>query len=161
MKITYGITGVLVIVLSSLGLFSLKIMTENKEKELRSLSHQVQDDQRAIRVLKAEWAYLNRPDNIQSLAVKYLGLKPVAPKHIYASVEVLPWRVSNVKISAPLVDFILTPSEPQNLPVHEANLLHEANLRQAEVVLFEPAVQPIDAISLLMISDIRAGGGQP
>ncbi len=167
MKTSHIIIAALVFALALSGLFSVKFVAKNKERELRTLQSQVQDDQRAIRVLKAEWAYLNRPDNIQDLAVKYLGLRPLAPKHIYGGLPALPWRVASGKIEAPLVDFVMTPPDD---PVRLANLGKQASsIGGTEVVLFEvPLVgqpqlvrQPIDAISLLMASDISLVGGRP
>ena len=160
MKTSHIIIAALVFALALSGLFSLKFVAEGKERQLRALQNQVQDDQRAIRVLKAEWAYLNRPDNIQDLAVKYLGLRPLAPKHIYGGLPSLPWRVASGKIDAPLVDFVMTPPDE---PVRLANLGKQAGIGDTEVILFEAPVvrQPMDAISLLMASDIRLVGGRP
>jgi len=157
MKKSFGSVALLILVLAGSGLFNLKYMAEDKERELKALQNQVQDDQRAIRVLKAEWAYLNRPDNIQDLAVKYLGLKPIQPKHIYGGLKSLPWQVANGKIQAPLVDYVL--SQPEDLGL----TVQEARLNDAEIVLFEvPAnKQPVDAISLLMASEFSSGGGRP
>lgn len=156
MKKSYGTIALLILVLAGSGLFNLKYKVENKERELRSMQHQLQDDQRAIRVLKAEWAYLNRPDNIQELAVKYLGLKPLQPRHIYGGLRALPWRIAGSTINAPLVDYVLTQPEELDLTIRQANL------NDSEVVVFDaPVRHPMDAISLLMVSELHGGGGRP
>lgn len=156
MKKSYGTIALLVLVLAGSGLFNLKYKVENKSRELKSIQKQLQDDQRAIRVLKAEWAYLNRPDNIQSLAVKYLGLQPVRSKHIYGGMSALPWRVAGGKIDAPLVDFVL--SQPEELDLN----VRQAHLDNSQVVVFDGVRrQPVDAISLMLISDVSNGGGRP
>lgn len=159
MKRAYGIIVILFLVLAGAGLFNLKYMVEHKEKQLKELQAQVLDDQRAIRVLRAEWAYLNSPDNIQTMAVRYLGLKPTSPRQVYNEFEQLPWRLSTDKISSPLVDYI-APSK--------RNILHDkhvagngAQQRQAaSLVLFNGSKKPVDAISLLMASDGVSIGGQ-
>lgn len=162
MKKSYGIIALLMLILAGAGLFNLKYMVESKERQLLALQHQVRDDRRAIRVLNAEWAYLNRPDNIQNLAVQYLGLKPVSPKQIYGEFEQIPWRIANGRIDAPLVDFVITQPEQTPQEVREANY-GVANRAAGELVLFDaPRRQPQDAIRLLMAGElVSMAGGRP
>ena len=146
----FKVIAIMLLVLAGAGLFNLKHIVENKERQLKALQVQILDDQRSIRVLKAEWAYLNRPENIQNLAVNYLGLKPTSARQIYSELGNLPWRVSMAKIDAPLVDYVYPQTSPQHSPAHTANL------EGAQVILFEGARrQPVDAISLLLASGQR------
>jgi hypothetical protein len=50
----------------------------------------VEDSQ--IRVLKAEWAYLNRPAALAALNERFLSLQPVATQQLLASVADVPVR---------------------------------------------------------------------
>jgi hypothetical protein len=47
---------------------------QQKEAALKKMQASVAQEQETIRVLHAEWDYLNRPDRLEALATKYLGL---------------------------------------------------------------------------------------
>ncbi len=49
---------------------------QQAEDELRRLEKSVDNERETIRVLHAEWAHLNRPDRLESLAGQYLELVP-------------------------------------------------------------------------------------
>lgn len=52
---------------------------QRAEREVRRLQHSIVQEREAIRVLQAEWAYLNRPERLELLASQYLDLVPPAP----------------------------------------------------------------------------------
>lgn len=88
-KLIHGI----ILTLAALGgLFYLKYRIEEKEIQLEAMKAQYMEDQKALRVLKAEWTYLNSPDYLQDLADKYLTLKPVASKEVVAWFDRVPKR---------------------------------------------------------------------
>lgn len=72
------------------GLFALKYTVEQKEQRLAEMKTQYLADQKALRVLKAEWAYLNSPEYLQGMAEKYLVLKPLGSKQVVAWIDVMP-----------------------------------------------------------------------
>lgn len=55
-------------------LFWTSQSVQQSENQLKQLRRAVQSEEQAIRVLKAEWDYLNRPDRLEFLAGEYLGL---------------------------------------------------------------------------------------
>jgi hypothetical protein len=61
------------------GLYQLKYEVQAKEERLARLNRQIQQEQEAIHVLHAEWAFLNRPDRLADLANRHLEMTPVAP----------------------------------------------------------------------------------
>lgn len=66
----------------SAGLYLLENETQRLERRLARLDRQVIEVEKSIQVLEAEWSYLNRPERLQDLAVRYvdrLGLKPIRP----------------------------------------------------------------------------------
>ncbi len=69
-------------VMFAFGLYKLKYNTSISEDQLVQLQRDIEQEQRALRVLKAEWSHLNRPERIQALAVKHLALKPLDPGQI-------------------------------------------------------------------------------
>ena len=56
--------------------------TQNELADLRALQNEVGELRESLGVLKAEWAYLNRPDRLRELAnanFERLGLLPLEP----------------------------------------------------------------------------------
>lgn len=49
---------------------------ERKETQLRNLRSAMEAEKESLRVLRAEWAYVNRPDHLEALANQYLDLIP-------------------------------------------------------------------------------------
>jgi hypothetical protein len=68
--------------LAGIGLFLVKGEAQHREEKLRALHREILDTQEAIRVLKAEWSYLNQPERIEELARKYLDLVPLDRVHM-------------------------------------------------------------------------------
>lgn len=56
-------------------LFQTSQGVQQKEAELVSLQQAVEKERKEIRVLRAEWDYLNRPDRLEALAAGYLGMQ--------------------------------------------------------------------------------------
>lgn len=58
--------------------------TQAALEESRKVSRQIADSRARLAVLRAEWAYLNRPDRLRDLAelnFDSLGLLPMTPDH--------------------------------------------------------------------------------
>ena len=66
-------------ILIGCGLYQLKYEVQAKEERLVRLNRQIQQEQEAIHVLNAEWAFLNRPDRLADLSKRHLELNPVEP----------------------------------------------------------------------------------
>jgi cell division protein FtsL len=64
------------------GLFSVKHEVKDQELRLSHLNQDIQREQEAIHVLKAEWSYLNDPARLRALSEKHLGMQPVAPGQV-------------------------------------------------------------------------------
>jgi hypothetical protein len=58
-------------------LMQISNQVDMKERELRKLNAQLMAHEDSIRVLKAEWAYLNQPQRLEKLSAKFLTLQPV------------------------------------------------------------------------------------
>lgn len=83
----------IILVLFAFGsLFYMKFTVEEKEQQLSAMKAEYLADQKALRVLKAEWAYLNSPEYLQTMAEKYLMLKPIGSKQVVAWFEEVPNR---------------------------------------------------------------------
>lgn len=53
---------------------------QEAEETLASLNAEIVSEQDTMRVLRAEWEYLNRPERLERLATEFLDLVPPAPK---------------------------------------------------------------------------------
>jgi len=65
-----------VLALLGVGLFQVKYAVQAKERELKSVYRQITADRDAIRVLEAEWSYLNDPERLADLARRHTDLSP-------------------------------------------------------------------------------------
>ena len=83
----------------SYGLYQLSYEVQKLESDLRKLKAGIEDNREAVRVLKAEWAYENRPEKLQALAAEYLPLLLVAPYQV-AEVDELPARANPFTLQA-------------------------------------------------------------
>jgi cell division protein FtsL len=73
----------------SMGLYLVKYSVQNIQRDVESARNELAQEKESLHLLKAEWAYLNRPDRLQRLAGKHLDLVPLDSKRIN-DVSVLP-----------------------------------------------------------------------
>lgn len=113
------------------GLFFIKHEVKEQEARLAELNDEIESNQEAIHVLKAEWSYLNDPARLRALSEKYLSMKVIGPKQV-ATLDTLP----------PLAGPALAarqPAAPAAMPVAEAPKL---DIRPAPVVAKADAPKP-------------------
>ena len=65
-----------------IGLFHVKFQVQALEDELVRVNRQIDGEQQAIHVLKAEWSYVNQPQRLQGLSQRFLDLQPLTPRQI-------------------------------------------------------------------------------
>lgn len=85
------VTALIIAAITSTGLYYLKNEVRLMEGELAALNRTLSQDQEAIRVLHAEWNYLNQPSRLESLSARYLGLAPMESAQAM-SIDDVPWR---------------------------------------------------------------------
>src|SRR5258707_5135555 len=96
--------GVTLLILVSFGLYNGVYAAKAHERELLALAAEIAKEGEAIRVLKAEWGYLNQPERLQELARKHLALAPTNPNQIVVLAS-LPLRSEAWSSEAPVVQF--------------------------------------------------------
>jgi hypothetical protein len=72
----------------SVGLYDIKYRAEGAVRLERQLEQRIANEQEAIRVLRAEWSYLNQPERLQQLAERYTALRPLTAGQIGTFEEV-------------------------------------------------------------------------
>lgn len=81
---------VLLAVAAGTALFRVSQQVQNAEDDMRRLETAVTGEREAIRVLNAEWDYLNRPDRLEELSKEYLRMQQPQAKQMEASADDLP-----------------------------------------------------------------------
>lgn len=77
---------ILMVMISAGTVYSLKETNESLEQRKEKLSSLILKDQAAIKVLRAEMAYLSRPERLARLSNRYLDLLPVRGEQMISSV---------------------------------------------------------------------------
>lgn len=125
-----------ILALLGVGLFQVKYAVQAKERELRKVNRQIAADHEAMRVLEAEWSYLNDPVRLADLTRRHTDLTPVMASQIATFEGLLPRPVETPEeapalppiASAPEADVVATPvaakavqpapqAQPENDPV--------------------------------------------
>jgi len=76
-----------------IGLLQVKARVEHRAQTVAQLTDRIARDREAIRVLKAERAYLASPARIAPAAHAALGLAPLEPDRVLASFAAIPFRL--------------------------------------------------------------------
>jgi len=79
------------------GTLVLKYHVQLRSDRVEGLARQISEDLKAIRVLRAEWAYLSSPERVQRRAVRFLALMPPAAGQVLARIEDVPFRLPGAK----------------------------------------------------------------
>lgn len=77
-----GFVLVIAVIVLSVGLYDIKYRAEAAEKRARQLERDIASEQEGIRVLRAEWSYLNQPERLQQLAQRYTTLEALKASQI-------------------------------------------------------------------------------
>jgi hypothetical protein len=73
------------------GLYNVKYRAQYEESRIAALEKTLAEERETIRVLQAEWSYLNAPERLERLTGRFLDLEPVKPEQV-VSFEELPIR---------------------------------------------------------------------
>lgn len=96
-----GVIGVALLGLICFELYNGVSRVQGQERELAGLKAAIVSEHEAIRVLKAEWSYLNQPERLQTLAREHLPLAPTGASQIVVLAS-LPLK--NAPAGSPVVE---------------------------------------------------------
>ncbi len=109
-----NILAVLALVGAAVYAYSIKYATVFSAEEIVKLKHEIKAKQDRIGMLRAEWAYLVRPERVQALADKLLDLAPIGLAQIVKA-DALPAKAPRIdSIGRKLEELGL--GEPTNTP---------------------------------------------
>jgi hypothetical protein len=89
-------------------LFLVKYKVQALENQLVAKQAQIARDEGQIRVLEAEWTYLNDPSRLRRLSEEYLGFHPATARNV-ATLNALPMRGEN-PAAAPQIPQVNAPA---------------------------------------------------
>ena len=73
---TVNLWACVVAVVLALGVYAFKADAGKESARIKEVSEQIQDERRAVTLLRAEVAHLEQPERLERLSIAYLGLKP-------------------------------------------------------------------------------------
>ena len=71
------------VLFAGIGVYELKTIKIQKEKIISNLENKIKKKNERIKLLKAELAYLSRPQRIEKLARELLNMKTILPIDIW------------------------------------------------------------------------------
>jgi len=106
--------------LVSFGLYNGVARVKAQQQEVEAIKAEIAREGEAIRVLKAEWTYLNQPERLQALAERHLSLAPTEASQITVPAS-LPHRSGAIGRLAPVIDAASLPQRAvQRVPLPRA-----------------------------------------
>lgn len=128
-----------ILALLGIGLFQVKYAVQAKERELRMVNRQITADREAMRVLEAEWSYLNDPVRLADLTRRHTDLAPAMAGQM-ASFESLAPRPQEIPGETPET----VPALPPMASAPDAETAPVAV--PASAVVAAPAAEPNDPV---------------
>jgi len=75
------------------GVYLVKYRASELRGELTEVRSDIRSERERLRVLRAEWTYLTRPERLARMAREHLDMRPLAPGQVVSPAE-LPPRVT-------------------------------------------------------------------
>ena len=116
---------VTLVAMAGFGTFKVKYAVQDCEDQLNRLRKQTTAEQQEIRVLTAEWTFLNQPERLVNLNPRILRLAPIATKQLQGRIEDIPLRAVPAEPDALIAaspEPAVPPTPPTGLPVATAAL---------------------------------------
>ena len=114
---------ILTVMISTASVYNLKQATYDLEEKKRGISAQILKDREAIKVLKAEMAYLSRPERLERLSRRHLVLDATHNEQIATDLNELTVRDNIQMVNMPIDNFqmFLPRQKPDPLRAERSN----------------------------------------
>jgi cell division protein FtsL len=119
-----NVLAIALLVGSALYAYSIKYETILFSEQIVKVQHSIDREQDRIGMLRAEWAYLTRPERLQALADKHLDLQQLGTDQIVRSAAQLPDQPPKVDTIGRKLE-ALGLSEPTNTPRDLSNAAND------------------------------------
>lgn len=113
-----NVLAVVALVGSAVYAYSIKYETILFSEQIVKVQHSIEREQDRIAMLRAEWAYITRPERLQMLTEKHLDMQQLANNQIILSASELPDQPPKVDTIGRKLES-LGLAEPTNTP-HDA-----------------------------------------
>jgi len=101
-------------------MFGVKYQVQALEDELARTNRSTAAEEHELRVLEAEWAYLTRPETLETMNRRYLSLGPIVTRQLHTTATDIPLRppppAPPPPIEAPAVIAAAEPVPPTSAP---------------------------------------------
>lgn len=97
MRVVVALSAVVLVILAAIWVYRVNYQTQVALDRVEALRAEILEQREAISVLRAEWAYLNRPDRLRVLATplaETLGLGPLMPEQ-FADANEIPFPTAS------------------------------------------------------------------
>jgi len=103
---------IVMVMISAATVYSLKETTQQLKAHKQQLSADILKDRAAIKVLRAEMAYLSQPARLEKLSRRFLALSPARADQMAKSVTSIAGRENFKQVAFPVDEFpLLLPQE--------------------------------------------------
>jgi hypothetical protein len=87
-----GLFWFVLVMATGIGNFAVKQTVQSLDDELANVRKKTVAEQKEIHELTADWTFLNQPELLADLNRRYVGLVPISPKQVVASIDAIPLR---------------------------------------------------------------------
>jgi cell division protein FtsL len=101
----FNLLSILVLLGSVVYAYTIKYETSFRTEQIAKAKLEIKAEQDGIGVLRAEWAFLTRPERVQRLSERYLDLEPLALAQI-DSLAALPERLPHADAIGDKIDML-------------------------------------------------------
>ena len=130
-------------------MFGVKYQVQALEDELGRINRAAAAEEHEIRVLDAEWAYLTRPQTLETMNRQFLSLVPASTKQLRTTVADIPMRPPPPASPPPTVEAatMVAAAEPAPIPSAAPSPLDQASA--PALLPNNPAAEPPQTQSAL------------
>lgn len=86
------------VLLSAGALIYVSQNVQKSERDLVRANAAIAREEESIRVLEAEWSYLNRPERIERLAKQHLDMIPPNPEQVVTTIPTIESEIPNEEV---------------------------------------------------------------